>query len=63
MSDCQWRDIETAPKDGTVVMFHVPECRLPFMARSDDWHSGYAHWLKGATHWMPLPAPPTGASQ
>lgn len=52
-----WQAIETAPKDGTVVLFHVTGERYPLMCRGDDyWHR--VHWLEGATHWMPLPPPP-----
>jgi hypothetical protein len=60
-----WQPLATAPKDGTVVMFHVPGERKPHMCRADDyWYmrkpdgTGFAFWLDGATHWMPLPAPP-----
>ena len=52
-----WRPIETAPRDGTVVLFHVPSERLPSMCRADDLLAK-PYWLRGATHWMPLPAPP-----
>lgn len=50
-----WRSIDSAPRDGTVVMFHVPGQYAPHMGRGDDWHGGFAYWLKGATHWRPLP--------
>ncbi len=52
-----WQPIESAPKDGTVVLFHVPSERLPSMSRADDLLAK-PYWLRGATHWMPLPAPP-----
>ena len=57
-----WRTIDSAPRDGTVVMFHVPEQYAPHMGRGDDWHGGFAYWLKGATHWRPLPEPPAAPS-
>ena len=61
-----WRPIETAPNDGTIVMFHVPGASKPHMGRADDfWYgrkdarsNGFAYWLDGATHWQPLPEPP-----
>ena len=69
----EWQPIETAPKDGTVVMFHVPGKATPVICRADDfWYGrnhaedrGFAYWLDGATHWHPLlalPAPPQTAS-
>lgn len=61
--DTPWQPIETAPKDGTVV--------LVIDARHDDDYPYPAHWKKGygwfdpgwdggysPTHWMPLPDPP-----
>lgn len=48
-----WHPIETAPKDGTVVFFHVPGVRYPIMGRGDDWWNR-AMWLQGATHWHPM---------
>jgi hypothetical protein len=48
-----WQPIETAPRDGTRVLVwgpHDPEPDIWFW----DKHTGWA----GATHWMPLPAPP-----
>jgi hypothetical protein len=66
-----WEPIETAPKDGSVILL----C-WPFGDHVDGPHietgswmklSGYAaHWCRAGkwtpgldpTHWMPLPAPP-----
>lgn len=65
-----WLPIESVPNDGTVVMFYEPGRTAPTIARGDDWHYGrdkigkpFAYWLEKATHWQPLPAPPTGASE
>jgi hypothetical protein len=52
-----WRPIESAPRDGTLVMFYVPDSK-PVIARADDYTYSGAYWLHPATHWMPLPAPP-----
>lgn len=63
----QWRDIETAPKDGTVVL--LAGCRKPVAAawledEIDWWHvddnkrGPFALRGPGPTHWMPLPAAP-----
>lgn len=59
----EWRDISEAPKDGTVFLFWPRRDREHATARwSDDrfvvaccGQSAY-----GITHWMPLPAPPSG---
>ena len=65
LSGSEWRPIETCPNSEEVVMFHVPGGKRPEICRSDDYwfarkdrDNGYAHWLNGSTHWMPLPAPP-----
>jgi hypothetical protein len=75
----QWQPIETAPKDGTVVLLWAcdedewedahDEPRDPqrywYPARvSVQKHiwwiaGGMMRQLKGATHWMPLPAAPS----
>ena len=54
MCNCEWRDIETAPKNGQ-----------SYLAYSTEFVNQY--WVtdkcNGMTHWMPLPkAPASGAS-
>lgn len=60
----EWKSIETAPKDGTLVLLlgkdqrHADgywQGRTPF--------TGNGHWVwpyvnREPTHWMPLPPPP-----
>jgi hypothetical protein len=69
-----WQPIETAPKDGTRVLFYTPECLqtgwLAFIAESFYDKHGYlndvhvAQWQDGLepTHWMPSPKPPATES-
>jgi hypothetical protein len=57
-----WQPIETAPNDGTVILYATPEhgdWRYR-MSRGDDWHAG-AYWIENATHWMPYPPAPDAA--
>jgi hypothetical protein len=67
-----WQPIETAPKDGTVILLGCPavgamkdpESRRVFEGL---WHKGQKTFtsvngfllLTVATHWMPLPDPPS----
>lgn len=77
MCDCQWRDIETAPKDGTTIHIANAKSRAMTLAlycpRKERWLcrlwdedlpevSNSALWWS-PTHWQPLPAPPEPAPQ
>jgi hypothetical protein len=66
-----WRDIETAPKDGTLCLFFAPgRSKAKYIERakrqmivvdafSDNWRTGkYQLPENPYTHWRPLPAPP-----
>ena len=57
-ANARWFDISTAPKDGTLVMFHVPSRTNPLIGRADDYWAG-AYWLADVTHWTHLPPPPS----
>ena len=62
----EWRDIATAPKDGTYVWLWWPYWFT--MGTRGMWNHGRWHsedvisdlvvQESGPTHWMPLPAPP-----
>jgi hypothetical protein len=56
-----WRPIETAPRDESAVLLADTDCLMEI----GWWHRGaWRHGPKGykiaPTHWMPIPAPPTG---
>ena len=57
-ANARWFDISTAPKDGTLVMFHVPSRTNPLIGRADDYWAG-AYWLADVTHWTQLKPPPS----
>lgn len=58
----EWRDIATAPKDGTMIDVHMPG-----VGRVTDVFWAWTLWHRDGddlpdlkpTHWMPLPQPPT----
>lgn len=59
-----WQRIETAPRDGTVILAALHGRRLPELVtwHEDRWvdHADYEGWIDGygPTHWQPLPEPP-----
>ena len=67
---CVWRDISTAPKDGTEVLllWHDAETGAAPMHRVGSWHSREQAWCdthrvlhnqqSPPTHWTPLPGAP-----
>lgn len=66
MSENEWRNIDTAPRDGTQVwLWSERQYSRPVWG----WYSGALNsWMahvgdrtdiiKNPTHWMPLPEPP-----
>lgn len=60
-----WQDIDSAPKDGTIILLGHPEAVF-----DGWWHSASNAWIDGErnmyddyceyepTHWQPLPEPP-----
>lgn len=72
-SDGVWQPIETAPKDGTRILFALPyvwcgywRCERPVGMPDYRWDETWIGWTREAfedrplnpTHWMPLPDPP-----
>jgi hypothetical protein len=69
-----WQPIETAPKDGTVIIIYDTEWGVYAAEWSPSWYGDttnqgwiearfdeeYGSYAKNATLWMPLPEPPTG---
>lgn len=66
----QWRPIETAPTDGTLVLLHnalgnTHAARYGGCHLGDDvigW-TAEGKWVAKPTHWMPLPQSPTAAPE
>lgn len=63
-----WQPIETAPKDGTWILIWGEQwsgAPIPDVGHwdDDDWRDDEHTVLAFATHWMPLPAPPSEGSK
>lgn len=65
----EWRPIETAPKDGTVVIAWFGSSQSPYAesvsCQNGEWfysHDGDKPSLH-PSHWLPLPPPPSSAEQ
>lgn len=69
-----WQPMETAPRDGTTILAHIPKLR-GYTARQDVVPVHWSGWGGGTwenstsgsklmefdlSHWMPLPPPPQG---
>ena len=65
----EWQPIETAPKDGTVILVMTGETMhvvrwinihgdFDYWAVDDNKHGPFTLRGKAPTHWMPLPEPP-----
>lgn len=60
-----WQPIETAPSDGTAILGYDDAMHWASEAYSICWIGPSGKWwdgeyLNSPTHWMPLPAAPTG---
>lgn len=61
-----WRPIETAPRDGTLILATVKHIGCDAVS---FWGAGWRETTNGLmlrdepTHWQPLPAPPEGEGQ
>lgn len=60
-----WKDISTAPKDGTPILVCVSGCwpdTVAWNAKQEAWEEGDGSFSTlddwPLTHWMPLPEPP-----
>ena len=62
MCDHEWRDIASAPKDGTaVILFAAGDMAVCYWrddASLKGWTWGLGMQFKRASHWQPIPAPP-----
>jgi hypothetical protein len=62
----QWQPIETAPRDGRLILClrrdgkMVTGWRFNPSSRTDVIFSLPGKWEVHASHWMPLPEPPEG---
>lgn len=69
----KWRPIETAPKDGTLILLSGGELKRAYIGKrgrtetingydefwwAEDYNSTYGCRKVHPTHWMPLPEPP-----
>lgn len=67
MAEQEWQPIETAPKDGTAVLIAVPDYEVAIIANwyryngLETWRDEELDIYPTATHWQPLPTPPTAA--
>ena len=63
----EWKDISTAPRDGTWIMVYWPTMSIGMFPFTVFWDEGWEPASNYArdygevypTHWMPLPKPPT----
>ena len=65
--DAEWKPIETAPKDGSEILLCGKKGRIAngvWMTATDRVGAWLWPYIKvEPTHWMPLPAPPSGQAR
>ena len=58
----EWQPIETAPKDGTVILVFEPGCGMAIVSwkpkSRPNWHDDHGATMH-PTMWMPLPDAPS----
>lgn len=60
----KWQPIETAPKDGTAILAHLPysDIAIPIRYDGNCWHVTWDMHKLGEwdqpDFWMPMPKPP-----
>lgn len=72
MTMVEWQPIETAPKDGTIILLWEPKVKRRYALNSQTgmfvgryghsdkaWLSAPGEYRRQPTHWMLLSAPPT----
>ena len=52
-----WLPIETAPREGGFLAANSSEVWAAWHYDSENWHAKYGS--RGASHWRPLPPPPS----
>jgi len=72
----EWRDIKSAPRDGTEILVYWPYWRAD--RATIAWFESFGGWMgdcclsefhevaspdRQPTHWMPLPLPPTAPQE
>jgi hypothetical protein len=69
VNSLEWRAIETAPKDGEVILLYKVDERYSgpftitgFWSTDDVWWPCAGAYEVKPTHWKPLPAPPEAIS-
>lgn len=60
MCDCEWRDIETAPKDGAEILAVTDVGQMVVFYADGMWRekANYLGLRNEPTAWMPLPPAP-----
>ena len=63
----EWQPIETAPKNGTLILLYGYECQTQWnvccwVEEEEQGYTGWWNWdwpeYEIPSHWMPLPEPP-----
>lgn len=67
--ETRWRDISSAPRDGTAILAKLPDSDWPTVIAYSELHGHwYVKWdgepfyiFSTPTRWLPLPPPPNSS--